>query len=157
MRFLSAVAMVAGLLLVGGVEPASAQTKAKQLSPKAKLKAKQLKQAKQAAVLERFLQMSPQERDQALRQLPPAQRQRILRRLDAVGSLSLEERRSLRGRFDTFLDMPPERQPVVRRELQQLRQLTPEQRRNRLASPELRDKFSEDELRFLSEVAGRQE
>jgi len=156
MRLWRAVAIAVGLLLAGGLDPASAQTP-KQQAKQAKLKAKQLKQAKQAAVLERFLQMSPQERNQALRQLPPAQRQRILRRLDAVGSLSDEERRSLRGRFDTFLDMPPERQPVVRRELQQLRQLTPEQRRNRLASPELRDKFSEDELRFLSEVAGRQE
>ena len=154
MRLLSAMAM-AVLLLAGGLTPASAQVKGAKQAQKAK--AKQLKQAKQAAVLERFLQMSPKERDQALRQLPPVQRQRILRRLSAVESLSAQERRSLRGRFDTFLDMPPERQVPVRRELQQLRQLTPEQRRARLASPELRDHFSEDEIRFLSEVDGQQQ
>ena len=55
MRFWRAVAIAVGLLLAGGLDPASAQVPggkltAKQQAKQAKLKAKQLKQAKQAAV-----------------------------------------------------------------------------------------------------------
>lgn len=169
MHLLRAVAIAVGLLLAGGLESASAQFPGVPKGPKAgkrgvlppnkgkQAKNKQAKQAKQAAVLERFLQMSPEERARALQQLPPERRSQILQRLNTLELLSDDERRTLRGRFDAFSGMPLDRRQAVRRELQQLRGLTPEERRNRLASPELRDSFTEDELRFLGEVAGQQE
>lgn len=168
MHLFRAVAIAVALLLAGGGDHASAQFPGVGKNLKAgkrgvlppnkapKNKAKQAKQAKQAAVLERFLQMSPDERARALQQLSPERRRQILQRLNAVELLSDEERRTLRGRFDAFLDIPPDRQPAVRQELQQLRGLPPGERRNRLASSELRDRFSEDELQFLDEVAGRE-
>ena len=167
MYLLRAVAMTVGLLLAGSVSHVSAQVpragkgaKARPILPqnKAKLnKNKAVKQAKQAAVLERFLQMSPQARAQALQQLPQARRRQILDRLNTIEMLSDDERRTLRGRFDQFSGMRLERRQAVRTELRQLRGLTAEQRRARLASPELREQFSEDEIQLLDEVAGQPE
>lgn len=159
--------MTVGLLLAGSVSHVSAQiprvgkgVKQRPILPKDKAKQNRLKaakQAKQAAILERFLQMSPQARAQALQQLPQARRRQILERLNTIEMLSDDERRTLRGRFDQFSGMRLERRQAVRTELRQLRGLSSEERRNRLASPELREQFSDEEIQLLDEVAGQPE
>ena len=87
MRLFRAVAITVGLLLAGSVSHVSAQVPRVGKGGKATVlprnKAKQnknraVKQAKQAAVLERFLQMSPQARARALQQLAPERRRQIL-------------------------------------------------------------------------------
>jgi hypothetical protein len=170
MYLFRAVAITVGLLLAGSVSHVSAQVpgvgkgvgkgaKARPFLPqnKAKQKNKAVKQARQAAVLERFLQMSPQARARALQHLDPQRRRQILQRLNTIELLSDDERRTLRGRFDQFSGMRLERREAVRTELRQLRGLTPQERRNRLASPELREQFSDDEIQLLDEVAGQPE
>jgi hypothetical protein len=133
-----------------GVDKGAKAGKRSVLPPNGKAKAKQ---AKQQAILERFLQMSPAERRRALAQLPPDRREQILRRLNALELLSDNERHMLRGRFEAFADLAPDRRQAVRQELQQLRRLTPAERAERLASAVLREKFSDEELRLLEEVA----
>ncbi|MEO8100397.1 MAG: DUF3106 domain-containing protein [Acidobacteriota bacterium] len=159
MRFLIRVALYC--VLLGTFVPADAQ-----LLPRAKGKAKgqqgiidqkqlkQQKQAKQADVVERFLQMSPEDRERALAQLSPDRRRQILRRLRAVELLSDDERKMLRGRLQAFSGMPPDRQEAVRAELQTLRSLSPPERRRRMTSDEIRNNFSDEERQLLFNISG---
>ncbi|MEP6961345.1 MAG: DUF3106 domain-containing protein [Acidobacteriota bacterium] len=116
---------------------------------------KQDKQAKQAELLERFLQMSPEQRRTALEQLPPARRRQFFQRLQTLELLSGDERRMLHGRFQAFSGLPGVRQKAVRAELQNLRGMTPAERRRRMASDEIRNTFSEEERQLLYQVGGR--
>lgn len=157
MRLWITIAMLAAL---AGM-PADAQTvrqKAKQriLEQQKKEQQKKGKQQKQADALERFLQMSPQERRQALAQLPPARQRQILQRLAALELLSEDERELLRGRLQAFSGLPPARRQAVRAELQNLRRMTREERRRRLDSDSLKQNFSEEERQLLYNVAGQE-
>jgi hypothetical protein len=137
--------------------PVSAQ------APKNRAKAKSgilppNKQQKQkgvpGAALERFLQLSPEQRRQALAQLPPARRRLVMQRLQTLELLSPEELRLLRGRYQAFIDLPAERRQALREEIRTLRALERPARRQRLTSPEVRDRYSEEELQLLCEVSG---
>jgi hypothetical protein len=151
MRFLTALAL--GLLLMSSAPELHAQA-GKNKAARILEKQKRLKEAKQQQILERFLNMSPEQRRQALEQLPPARRRQILQRLQMLELLSDEERRLLRGRYQLFLDVPPARREALRSEIRELRQLPQQERRRRLASDETKQRFSADELQLLYEVAG---
>jgi hypothetical protein len=157
-RILGTIAIAVALLLAGA-SPSSAQIrapKAKQQrilpknGPKAGLKGK----AAPGAALERFMRMSPEEQRAVLEQLPPARRRQVMQRLRALLLLSQEEQRLLRGRFDAFSSLEADRQEALRGGIQELRQLSRPDRRGRLADPWFRQRFSEDELQLLYEVAG---
>src|SRR5437762_2823149 len=79
--------------------------------------------ARQAAVIERWTQMSPEQRSRALAKLPPERRQRIEELLSRYQSLSPEEREQLRFRSEMFNQLPPEKQDVARRMFRQFNQL----------------------------------
>jgi hypothetical protein len=115
---------------------------------------KQLKQQKQDAIVERFLQMSPEERKEALKQLPPARQKLIMQRLQTLELLTDDERRMLRGRLQTFAGLEPNRRKAVRAELQNLRAMSPADRRRRLASDEFQRSFSNEERQLLYDVSG---
>ena len=78
---------------------------------------------KQAALIERWTQMSPEQRSRALEKLPPERRQRIEQLLNQYQSLSPEEREQLRFRSEMFNQLPPEKQDVARRLFRQFNQL----------------------------------
>jgi hypothetical protein len=146
LRFLILVAV---LLLAGA--PAEAQTiraKAKQRI----LEKQQAKQQKQADAVERFLAMNEDERRQALALLPQPRQRQILRRLAELDLLSDDERTLLRGRMQNFAALPVGRRQALRGELQNLRGMNREERRQRLASPGLRESFSDEERQLLNEV-----
>lgn len=164
-RTLGAIAITVALLLAG-VSPSSAQgprgPKGKQgifpAGPKGALKgggkAKGRQKGAPGDALERFLQLPPEQQRRALQQLPAPRRRIVMRRLQAIQLLSPQERRILRGRFQAFSDLAPDRQAAVRREIRQLRQLEPDEQRKALASPDVRDRFSDDELQLLDDVIG---
>lgn len=103
--------------------------------------------------VERFEQMSPEERRRELDKLPPGRRRLVEERLRRLHSLPPEQRDQLRDRFRRFERLTPERQAALREELRRLRSLPPAQRRRRLQ--ELRGRFSPEEREILQEVSGR--
>jgi len=126
---------------------------------------------KQAAVIERWTNMSPQQRARALEKLPPERRRRIEQLLNQYQNLSPEERQQLSFRAEMFDQLPPERQDIARRLFRQFNQLPPERqalvreefrslramrpvdRRARIQSPEFSDKFAPREQQFLRQFS----
>src|SRR5271156_3738106 len=64
--------------------------------------------------VERWIRMSPAERQRALAKLPPERRQRIQERIRQYQQLSPEERQMLRQRYDRFSELPLEQQNHAR-------------------------------------------
>ena len=126
-----------------------------------------VRQAQQAAVLERWSRMTPEQRAKALERLPPARRARIEEQLNRYQNLSDEERRQLQFRSQMFNQLPPERQDIARRmfrqfsllppdrqaavreEFQSLRGMPEADRRTRIQSPEFNEAYNPREQMFL--------
>jgi thioesterase domain-containing protein len=121
--------------------------------------------------VERWIQMTPAERQRALAKLPPARRQRILERIRQYQQLSPEERQMLRQRYDRFSELPADQQNqaralfrqfralpddrrrVMQRELQQLRSMPESERQKRMATEDFRNRFSPSEKLMLQDLA----
>ena len=121
--------------------------------------------------LDRFRQMSPEQRRQALKNLPPERRKAIQERLEHYDQLPPEERKRLEGRLENFRGWPPERQQAARRVFQRVNQIPVERRqairrefqswdelsddevRTRMKSDEFRNKYSAEEREILEEMA----
>lgn len=121
--------------------------------------------------MEKFQRMTPRQRRRALNALPPERREQFERRLEEYRSLEPDERQRLARQLDNFRQLPPERQkavremrrklsemPVARRrlmagEIQELRGLDDEARRERLNSLEVKERFSDDERQMLSDLS----
>ncbi|MDX2151068.1 MAG: DUF3106 domain-containing protein [Bryobacteraceae bacterium] len=132
-----------------------------------------LRQPISPQAIERWQRLTPEERQRALDRLPPERRRMIEERLREYNSLSDEERerladryeefrklppreqREMRRLFQTFRDLPPARRRVVRMEVEFLRGMAPEQRRARLAGDSFRERFSADEQKLITGLAGR--
>ncbi|MGD0619976.1 MAG: DUF3106 domain-containing protein [Bryobacteraceae bacterium] len=113
--------------------------------------------------LERLRQMNPDQRERLLERLPPERRANIEKHLRNYMSLTPEQRAHLREQYETFrelppdkqeafrrlfgrfLNQPPERQELMREEFQRLRHMTPDQRLERLNSPEFHYRFQPNE------------
>jgi hypothetical protein len=126
---------------------------------------------RQAAVIERWAQMSPEQRNKALAKLPPERRQRIEQLLNQYQNLSPEERQQLRFRSEMFNQLPPEKQDIARRMFRQFNLLPPERqalvreefqslhamsepdRRARVQSDDFRGKFDPREQQFLRQFS----
>jgi hypothetical protein len=102
--------------------------------------------------VERLERMTPQERRERLKQLPPERQKQIEQRMQRLQNLSPQERQRLRQRFEEFQKLSPERQSAVRDELQSLRRMSPVERKARLESGELKSRFDGRERRILNEV-----
>ncbi len=119
----------------------------------AKQRQKQLKQQqRQADALDRFLALPSDQQQQLLKQMAPARRNQAEALLQAWQLLSDDERANLKGRFSTLMTLPPARRQAVRKEIQILRLMTPEDRRDRLG--QIKSRFSEAEMKILYGVAG---
>jgi hypothetical protein len=121
--------------------------------------------------IERWMRMSPEQRQRALDKLPPERRQRVEERIRQYQQLSPQERQALRQRYDRFSQLPPQKQnqaralfrrfsalPAERRqalqhELQQLRSMPEAERRTRVASEDFRNRFSPSEQQMLQDLA----
>jgi len=146
--------------LAGSVSTASAQAKdnivqQKQLRQQ-KLKQEKAQQLKMvplpAPAVERFLQMSPEDRERALSQLAPERRQQVETQLNRLQQLSPEQMQRLQDLYPAFVSLRPARRQAVRAEIQELRQLKAAERKDRLNSDA--GNFSLEELSILRQVTG---
>jgi len=146
--------------LAGSVSTASAQAKdnivqQKQLRQQ-KLKQQRPQQQKMvplpAPAVERFLQMSPEDRERALSQLTPERRQQVEERLNRLQQLPPEQAQRLQDLYPAFMSLRPVRRQAVRAEIQELRQLRPVERKDRLNNDA--GNFSLEEMSILRQVTG---
>lgn len=125
----------------------------------------------QRSPLDRWLRMSPQQRERALRQLPPERQKRLRDQLARFSSLPEEERDNLSRRYERFSELPPEKQELVRRQLRRfgsvpderrqalaaefrrLREMDEAGRRSRIGSEEFRTLYSAEEREMLQDLS----
>jgi hypothetical protein len=105
--------------------------------------------------LERFENMTPEQREKALSRLPPERRADIERRLNRLERLPAEQRAELQQRYQRFQSLPVERRVAVRSELQNLRTMPPAMRRQRLNDPGFQQQYSPEEQALLRESLGQ--
>lgn len=159
--FRSVLLAVAALLLA--TEPASAQR-----FPRA---GGRIRQARVRNQIDRLSKMKPEERKRFLETLPPDRRETMERRLERYGRLTPEEREQLERSYESFEAMTPERREemrrlfsrfngvpeerrsVLRREVSSMRSMTADERKARLESDEVRDKYTSEERQLLSDLA----
>jgi hypothetical protein len=164
MRSLLLVALVGGLAapaVDAQMRPKSEileqRQKQKDKENKNKNKDKQLKQQRNAEILERLLDASPQQREDMLAGMIPERREQMLRRLEEFDAMPADERRLLRSRFQFFMSLPAGRREALRREIRELRRLSRPEIRRRMASPEIRDNFYPEEIQLLYEVTSQEQ
>jgi hypothetical protein len=154
MRFLFTIAAVVVLV----VSPAAAQDNILRQKALRQQKAKQQKQQQlkmvplPAPAVERFLQMSPEDRERELSKLTPERRQEVEQRLARLQQLPPDQVQRLQEVYPAFLNLRPVRRQAVRLEIQQLRQMRPALRKDRLSS-DARD-FTPEEMGILRQVTG---
>lgn len=121
--------------------------------------------------IDRWNLMTPSERQQELRKLPPERRKQIQQRLDDYNRLPREERDRLRERYQQFSHLTPVKQELVRRqmkrfsevpverrrilsrELLRLRKASDEDRRSRINSEEFRNRYTLQEQQMLQDLS----
>ena len=121
--------------------------------------------------IDEFETMSPAERQKALNRLPPAQRDKLQKRLQKFNALPAEQQQSLKnlynrlhqlppGRQETvrkavsrFSEQAPQRQQAMREELQNMANLSERERQGRMGSSEFRNKFNRKEQGIVREMA----
>ncbi len=114
---------------------------------------------------------SPDERQQALQQFPPARQEQIkkqlewfdalpkdqqdlqIRRLERFAALPPFKKVIVRRRMEEFSQLPAERKVAVRRALMALQNLTEPQRTARLNSPGFKSRFSAQELQMIADLS----
>lgn len=129
-------------------------------------------QALNASPLNRFIQMTPEERAAALAKLPPARRQQLEQRLANFSKLPPEEQTRRQNQLKKIESLPPEKQDQVRQSLgeylnipgprrmviinqmNRLNDMTDEQRNTVMAKPQFRARFSEAEIVMMNNLRG---
>jgi hypothetical protein len=128
--------------------------------------------------IEEFERMPQGERQHALEQLPPKQREQVQQRLQQYDQLPLEQRQQIQAQLQRlhqlpadkqeqvrnsirkFSDQPADRKQALRQELGELGPLSPADRKAHFNSPEFKKKFSKDEqdmLKHMSELLPSEE
>ena len=120
--------------------------------------------------IDRWNQMSPEERERELAKLPPERARRIRERIRRYNQLPPREKQALREGYRKFAQLPPdkqeivrqslrdfrqlplERRPLVRQEIGRLRALPEAQRGARLNSEEFRSQFSPRERQIILNI-----
>jgi hypothetical protein len=120
--------------------------------------------------IDRWNQMSPEERERELAKLPPERARQIRERIRRYNQLPPQVKRALREGYQKFAELPPdkqeivrqrmrefrelplERRPLVRREIGQLRALPEAQRVSRMNSEEFRGQFSPQEQEIIRDM-----
>ena len=120
--------------------------------------------------IDRWNQMSPEERERELAKLPPERARRIRERIRRYNQLPPREKQALREGYRKFAQLPPdkqeivrqslrdfrqlplERRPLVRQEIGRLRALPEPQRGARMNSEEFRSQFSPRERQIIVNI-----
>ncbi|MBL0160603.1 MAG: DUF3106 domain-containing protein [Bryobacterales bacterium] len=121
--------------------------------------------------VERFRQLTPDQRKKALESLPPGRRQQAEQRLQQLDTLPPAERDALDRRYEAFQNLPFEQQQLARQvfrklnalplsrrealraEMDTLRRLPPQERSGHLLHPALRKRFSSKERAILNDFS----
>ncbi len=123
-------------------------------------------------VLERFSQLSPSDRQEALSKLPPERREMMERRLERWSQTPPDQRRRLAGSYAQFAEMtpekqqevrqlfrrfsetfPPEKRPEAQAAIRRLRKADPEERKAILNNRRFTSNYSEEERKLLEQMA----
>jgi hypothetical protein len=109
---------------------------------------------------EQMLERLPLQQQVRLRQalenfdkLPPAQRSRQLGILNMYANLPPEKQAALTKQIQLFNHLPDDRIAVLRPELMRLHRMSESERNDRIASEELRGRFTPDERQMLAEIS----
>lgn len=121
--------------------------------------------------IDNFARMSPDQRQQALAQLPPQRAEKVRKQLNAYSNMSPEQQAAAREQLNAFRNLTPERQEgmrkafskfsrqpaerqqLIRQELNQLRGLPQADRSERLNSPEFQGLFNNNERKIIREMS----
>lgn len=121
--------------------------------------------------IERWNQMSEEQRRRALERLSPERRRQLRERMDNFRRLPPQEKQRLRQRYQQFRQFPPERQQQLRqswqqyrslpayrrqdvyRELQGLRGMPNDAREQRMNSPAFRGRYTPAERQMLRDLS----
>ncbi|SPE37756.1 conserved exported hypothetical protein [Candidatus Sulfopaludibacter sp. SbA6] len=119
----------------------------------------------------RLYRMSPEERERALEQLPPARQQAIRNQLQYFDSLPKDQQQVMLSRTERFAALPPEKKRAFMQQMQAVNQLPPErrqmvvgalrrlqsmsdqQRANVLNSQQFRNRFSPGEQKMIGDLS----
>jgi hypothetical protein len=102
-----------------------------------------------AEQLERLLNMTPEQRQKALSQLPPGRRQQLHTRLDNLDSLPADRRTKQLDQLKRLESLSPQRQQAVRQEFQNINAMTFKERRERLHSDEFNQTYTPEEQQLI--------
>jgi len=127
--------------------------------------------ANPTTIVQQLMRMTPEERERALEKLPLARQAVIRERLEKFDSLSKEEQERRLQLGEIFAGLPPEKQDLVRRQIQavnqlpddrrlmvnqafqRLRRMSEEQRQQVLDSRQFHNRFSPAEQQMISDLA----
>lgn len=154
--------------------PAQQQAKPpKQAKPQgqAKPQARQPDNHPGEQILSKLSSMTPEEREQALSQLPPARRaqieqrirnfqklpaalqERTLDRLERLNSLPAQKQNQVRRSMNQFKDLPEDRKVAINRELRHMSPMPDDERRAYMNTEEFRNRYTPAEQRMMSNLA----
>lgn len=123
------------------------------------------------ALVVRLAQMTPEERERALDNLPGPQRVRLMAQLERFRNMTVEDQARLRAQTAALNRLSPERQEAIRqslrdfnalepgrrrvitREMRALALLPPGERRAVIGSEEFTGRFSASERRVIADLA----
>ncbi len=121
-------------------------------------------------MMDRWREMSADERQQMVDRLPPDRRDTFRRRMEMWENMRPEERKGMRDRIDRFRDLPPEQQKSarqafrqfnrlpaerrgeLRKEMLSLRGMTDEERTARMNSEEFKSRFDARERGMMQDL-----
>ncbi len=125
---------------------------------------------KQTKMLDRFSNMSPEEQQRVLNNLPPERRKLVERNLERYNRLPDDQKKKLHDQFEDFRELPPEQQRAARKVFQEMRNLDPERRfevrrtavrlrnlpeedrRARMNSEAFKKRYNEEEQRIINDL-----
>ena len=93
-----------------------------------------------------------QQRLREFDRMPPRQRELLLERYELFGQLSPQQQQQARGLYKRWRRVPAGRRGELMTEFQQLRQATPDARRERFAAAAFEERYSESERRLLQDI-----
>lgn len=121
--------------------------------------------------IERLAQLTPEQRERILEQLPPerqaqvrkqlekfdqlpqAQKDRLARQAQSLAALPPEKRRLINQGIFAINHLPEDRKPAVAKELRSLLRMSPEDRATVLDSDSFKRRYSPQEQKILSDLS----
>ena len=118
-------------------------------------------------ILEKLRGMSPDERQKALKTLPPARRERLEARLEAYDRMNERQRKNVerfqqlpaaqqqqvRKVYQRFNQLPNDRKDDLRQEVRKISPMSEDARKNYLNSEEFRAKYNDQEQQMIHQLA----